>query len=94
QDLRVDLGPERASRKSARRPLSLTRFQLHHRHQLLHVHMQSLASSSTSHLMESEELKRRTGNEAVTGMSGIVSLSFFPSSSSPAHQLGLIKPCP
>lgn len=56
--------------------------------------MQSLASCSTSHLMQSEELKSRTGKEAIFSVSSIVSLSYFPPSSPPAHQLGLIKACP
>lgn len=55
--------------------------------------MYSLVSSSTSHLMESEELKSRTGKDAAVSVSGKVSLSFFPMSSPPAHQLGLIKSC-
>lgn len=56
--------------------------------------MQSFASCSNSHLMGCEELKSRTGKEATVSVSSVVSLSFFPSSSPPAHQLGLIKACP
>lgn len=79
--------------KSAWRLLALTSFQLYHWHQLPPLCMQSLAWCSTSHLMESEELKSRTSKEATVSVSSIVSLSYFPPSSPPAHQLELIKAC-